>query len=218
MMEVDTIKPDFFTDYVKALFGELEESQREVILKTQEQNNVSKKSMVNPCLRFSTFCTELKQSQLTKMPNLYGALLDDLKMASSWFEIQDPMIMNDKLSKEFQKFNEFKDILDLYIQYFHASKSPLKLQNSNIKSQFLVRLILSFEIQCLKPDGVSDEIEIDSDTPLLTIANQMNDVEEGIKLLHTGYDSSKSFTNKYFLDIDILKQVSTHGYNFESFP
>ena len=70
----------------------------------------------------------------------------------------------------------------------------------------------------MKPDGVSDEIEIDSDTPLLTIANQMTDVEEGIKLLHTGYDSSKSFTNKYFLDIDILKQVSTHGYNFESFP
>ena len=60
----------------------------------------------------------------------------------------------------------------------------------------------------MKPDGVSDEIEIDSDTPLLTIANQMTDVEEGIKLLHTGYDSSKSFTNKYFLDIDILKQVS----------
>ena len=73
---------------------------------------------------------------------------------------------------------------------------------------FLVRLILSFEIQCFKADGVSDEIEVDSDSPLLTIANQMTDVEEGIKLLHTGYDSSKSFTNKYFLDIDILKQVN----------
>ena len=67
----------------------------------------------------------------------------------------------------------------------------------------------------MKPDGVSDEIEVDSDSPLLTIANQMTDVEEGIKLLHTCYDNSKSLTNKYFLDIDILKQVSTHGYNFE---
>ena len=142
-MEVDT-KSVFFTDYVKALFGELEESQREAILKTQEENNVTKKLMADPCLRFSTFCSELKQNQLTKMPNLYGALLDDLKMASSWFEIQDTMIMNDKLSKEFQKFNEFKDILDLYIQYFHASKfsskqkSTLNIGGSHIRVRHLV--------------------------------------------------------------------------------
>ena len=142
-MEVDT-KSVFFTDYVKALFGELEESQREAILKTQEENNATKKLMADPCLRFSTFCSELKQNQLTKMPNLYGALLDDLKMASSWFEIQDTMIMNDKLSKEFQKFNEFKDILDLYIQYFHASKfsskqkSTLNIGGSHIRVRHLV--------------------------------------------------------------------------------
>ena len=122
-MEVDPAKSDFFNDYVKALFGELEESQRETILKSEEQNKNAKKLMKDPCLRFSTFCTELKQSQFTKMPNLYGALLVDLKLASSWFEIQDPSIMNEKLSAEFQKFNEFKDILDLFIQYFHASKS-----------------------------------------------------------------------------------------------
>ena len=123
VMEVDPRKPDFFNDYVKALFGELEESQRETILKSEEQNKNAKKLMKDPYLRFSTFCTELKQSQFTKMPNLYGDLLIDLKMASSWFEIQDPSIMNEKLSAEFQKFNEFKDILDLFIQYFHASKS-----------------------------------------------------------------------------------------------
>ena len=121
-MEVDSTKSDFFNDYVKALFDELEESQREAILKTEEQNRNAKKLMKDPCLRFSTFCTELKQSQFTKMPNLYGALLGDLKMASSWFEIQDPMLMNDKLYAKFQTFKEFKDILDLFIQYFHASK------------------------------------------------------------------------------------------------
>ena len=135
-MEVDyDNKTPSFHDYLRTLFGELDESQSKAILKQQEKNQ--KKSLDDPYLQFSSFCDSLTPSPMTqlsiaddsstttKATNTSSSadnLLKDLKLASSWFEIEDGMVMNEKLKNEFQKFNQFKEILDLFVQYFHASK------------------------------------------------------------------------------------------------